>query len=101
MFQTKQLKFRPHETQQIHKILKTLKKTPKNTLAMYRELNQNTGFRNHHSFYRQLRFCLNNHLIELESIEKRWGIPTKKYRLTPQGQDMLNLLNNTLQTSNQ
>jgi DNA-binding PadR family transcriptional regulator len=96
---TKQPRLRPHETQQIYKILKTLKRTPKNTLAIYRELQQSTGFRNHHSFYRQLRFCLNNHLIELESIEKRWGIPTKKYRLTPQGQEMLNILNNTLQSA--
>jgi DNA-binding PadR family transcriptional regulator len=99
MHTNKQPKLRPHETQQILKILKTLKKTPKNTLAIYRELHQSTGFRNHHSFYRQLHFCLNNHLIELESIEKRWGIPTKKYRLTTQGQEMLCILSSTLQSS--
>ncbi|MEM2102348.1 MAG: hypothetical protein QXM22_02400 [Candidatus Bathyarchaeia archaeon] len=97
MHRNKHSKLRPHETQLVFKILKTLRKTPKNTLAIYRELHQNTGFRNHHSFYRQLRFCINNHLIELESIEKRWGIPTKKYRLTQHGQEMLRILNNTLQ----
>ncbi|MGQ9565588.1 MAG: hypothetical protein ACUVT5_03465 [Candidatus Bathyarchaeales archaeon] len=94
----KRPKLRPHETQLVFKILRTLRKTPKNTLAIYRELHQNTGFRNHHSFYRQLRFCINNHLIELESIEKRWGIPTKKYRLTQHGQEMLRLLTNSLQS---
>jgi DNA-binding PadR family transcriptional regulator len=99
MYSKKQPKLRPHETQQILKILKTLKKNSKNTLAIYRELHQNTGFRNHHSFYRQLHFCLDNRLIELESIEKRWGIPTKKYRLTPQGQEMLTVLAATLQPS--
>ena len=99
MHKNKQPKLRPHETQLILKILKTLKKNSKNTLAIYRELHQNTGFKNHHSFYRQLHFCLNNRLIELESVEKKWGIPTKKYRLTQQGQEMLNLLNSTLQPS--
>ena len=27
-------------------------------MAIYRQLQNNSGFRNHHSFYRQLNFCL-------------------------------------------
>jgi len=58
-------------------------------MAIYRQLNSNSGFRNHHSFYRQLNFCLKHGLIELEGVEKKWGIPTKTYRLTESGQQLL------------
>jgi len=80
---------RPHELILTLKILKTLSKKPKNTLAIYRQLQDHRGFRNHHSFYRQLRFCLKNRLIELAHTEQKWGIPTKIYRITPKGEKLL------------
>ncbi|MEM2917438.1 MAG: hypothetical protein QXN63_03680, partial [Candidatus Bathyarchaeia archaeon] len=49
-------RLRPHEVALTLQILQTLSKQPKNTLAIYRALSNNRGFRNHHSFYRQLRF---------------------------------------------
>ena len=86
---------RPHETALILKILKTLKITPNNTMAIYRKLQSNPGFRNHHSFYRQFRFCLKHNLIELLKVEKKWGIPTKTYRLTKKGKNLLQLFGKT------
>jgi DNA-binding PadR family transcriptional regulator len=84
-------KLRPHQLTLLLKILKTLSKEPKNTLTIYREIYQNTGFRNHHSFYRQLNFCLENNLIELAKVSKKWGIPTKTYRITKKGENLLQL----------
>ena len=72
-------------------MLKTLTDGSKNTLAIYRELKNETGFKNHHSFYRQFRFCLRHHLIELRKVKKKWGIPTKMYHLTEKGEDFLEL----------
>lgn len=86
---TKEL--RPHQLNQILKILKTLSKNPKNTLAIYREIHMDAGFRNHHSFYRQLRFCMRNNLIELAKVNKKWGIPTKTYKITSKGETLLQL----------
>jgi len=82
-------KLRPHEVALTLQILKTLSKQPKNTLAIYRALSDSRGFRNHHSFYRQLRFCLQQRLIELAEVNKKWGIPTKTYRLTEKGAKFL------------
>jgi len=84
---------RPHELAQALQVLKTLAREPKNTLAMYRQLRSNAGFRNHHAFYRQLNLCLKYGLIELSNIQKKWGIPTKTYSLTEKGKDLLRLLN--------
>jgi len=84
---------RPHELTQTLQLLKTLVREPKNTLAMYRQLRSNAGFRNHHAFYRQLNLCLNYGLIELSDIQKKWGIPTKTYSLTEKGKGLLRLLN--------
>lgn len=80
---------RPHELTQVLKILKTLAKGPKNTLAMYRELRNEAGFKNHHGFYRQLRQCLEYDLIGLQKVNKKWGIPTKIYHLTEKGKRFL------------
>lgn len=85
---------RPHEFNQVLKLLKTLVKSPKNTLAVYRELRKEKGFRNHHAFYRQLRLCLKYGLIELSDIKKKWGIPTKTYRITEKGRNLLLLFKN-------
>jgi len=74
--------------------LKTIAKEPKNTLTIYRELRDNVGFKNHHGFYRQLRFCIRHGLVELEDVSKKWGIPTKTYRLTEKGKSLLQLLGN-------
>jgi DNA-binding PadR family transcriptional regulator len=60
-------------------------------MAIYRKLQSNPGFRNPHSFYRQFRFCLKHKLIELSKVEKKWGIPTKIYRLTNTGRNLLQL----------
>ena len=87
------LHLRPHEATLIVKILRVLAYGSKSTMAIYRQLNSNSGFRNHHSFYRQLNFCLKHGLIELQGIEKKWGIPTKTYRLTESGQQILQILN--------
>ncbi len=84
---------RPHELTQTLQVLKTLAKEPKNTMAIYRQLRSNAGFRNHHAFYRQLNLCLDYGLIELSDIQKKWGIPTKIYSLTEKGKDLLRLLN--------
>jgi len=84
---------RPHEVIQVLKLLKTLDRRPKNTLAMYRELRNEVGFRNHCGFYRQLRLCLKYGLIELSNMDKKWGIPTKTYCLTEKGKDFLRLFN--------
>ena len=84
---------RPHELTQTLQLLKTLAREPKNTLAMYRQLRRNAGFRNHHAFYRQLNLCLDYGLIELSHIQKKWGIPTKTYSLTEKGKGLLRLLN--------
>jgi DNA-binding PadR family transcriptional regulator len=83
---------RPHEVTLILKILQTLSKGSKNTMAIYRLLKNNCGLRNLHSFYRQLNFSLKHHLIELAQIEKKWGIPTKTYRITEKGKNLLQLL---------
>jgi len=77
--------------------LKTVAKDPKNTLAIYRELRDNVGFKNHHGFYRQLRFCTQLGLVELGGVSKKWGIPTKTYRLTEKGKNFLQLLGNESQ----
>ena len=84
---------RPHELTQTLQLLKILAKEPKNTMAMYRQLRRNAGFRNHHAFYRQLNLCLNYGLIELSHIQKKWGIPTKTYSLTEKGKSLLRLMN--------
>jgi len=86
---------RPHETVLILKILKTLEKTPNNTMAIYRKLQSNPGFRNPHSFYRQFRFCLKHKLIKLSKVEKKWGIPTKTYSITKRGKNLLLLFGKT------
>lgn len=91
--QQQNLHLRPHEATLIVKILKVLAYGSKSTMAIYRQLNSNSGFKNHHSFYRQLDFCLKHRLIELEGIKKKWGIPTKTYRLTESGQQILQILN--------
>jgi DNA-binding PadR family transcriptional regulator len=83
---------RPHEVTLILKILQALSRGSKNTMAIYRDLKNDRGFRNHHSFYRQLRFSLKHHLIELAKVKKKWGIPTKTYRITEKGKNLLQLL---------
>jgi len=85
----------PHEVIRVIKILKTLAEGSKNTLAIYRQLKNEAGFRNHHSFYRQFRFCLNHHLIELRKVKKKWGIPTKMYHLTEKGENLLRVFKET------
>jgi len=87
------LRLRPHEATLIVKILKVLAYGSKSTMAIYRQLQNDSGFRNHHSFYRQLNFCLKHRLIELQGVEKKWGIPTKTYGLTESGQQILQILN--------
>lgn len=87
-----QCSLRPHEVILVLKILRALSKGSKNTLAIYRDLKNDRGFRNHHSFYRQLNFSLKQHLIELTKVEKKWGIPTKTYRITEKGKNLLQLL---------
>lgn len=87
-----QSSLRPHEVILILKILQALSKGSKNTMAIYRDLKNDHGFRNHHSFYRQLNFSLKHHLIELAKVEKKWGIPTKTYRITEKGKNLLELL---------
>jgi DNA-binding PadR family transcriptional regulator len=81
----------PHEAIRVIKILRTLTAGSKNTMAIYRELKKDAGFRNPHSFYRQFRFCLRHHLIELRKVKKKWGIPTKIYQLTEKGEGLLEL----------
>ena len=85
----------PHEVIRVVKILKTLAEGSKNTLAIYRELKNEAGFRNHHSFYRQFRFCLRHRLIELRKVKKKWGIPTKMYHLTEKGEKLLRMFKET------
>jgi len=85
----------PHEAIQVIKILKTLAEGSKNTMAIYRELKSDAGFRNHHSFYRQFHFCLRHHLVELRKVKKKWGIPTKIYHLTEEGETLLRLFKET------
>jgi len=85
---------RPHEVNQVLKLLKILVRGPKSTLAVYRELRKESGFRNHHAFYRQLRLCLKYGLIELSDIKRKWGIPTKTYSLTDKGKNLLLLFKN-------
>jgi DNA-binding PadR family transcriptional regulator len=85
----------PHEAIRVVKLLKTLAEGSKNTLAIYRELKNEAGFRNHHSFYRQFHFCLRHHLIELRKVKKKWGIPTKTYHLTEKGENLLRMFNET------
>ncbi len=77
------------------KILKTLAEGSKNTLAIYRELKNEAGFRNYHGFYRQFRFCLRHHLIELRKVKKKWGIPTKMYHLAERGEKLLHMFRET------
>lgn len=90
-------KLRPHELTLTLKILKILAKKPQNTLAIYRQLQNHRGFRNHHSFYRQLRFCIQNRLIELAETRRKWGIPTKIYRITPKGEQLLEVFKDEVQ----
>ena len=89
------LRLRPHEATLLVKILKVLAYESKSTMAIYRQLRNNIGFRNHHSFYRQLNFSIKHRLIELAKVEKKWGIPTKTYRLTEKGKNLLQLLGET------
>ncbi|MEM2975841.1 MAG: helix-turn-helix transcriptional regulator [Candidatus Bathyarchaeia archaeon] len=83
---------RRHELENVIRLLRSLASGPRNTLKLYRELCTETGFRNHHSFYRQLRFCLQHRLIELAEVKQKWGIPTKTYRLTEKGRKLLEAL---------
>lgn len=83
---------RPHEVTLILKFLQTLSKNSRHTMAIYRDLKDHSGFRNLHCFYRQLNFSLKHHLIELTKVEKKWGIPTKTYRITEKGKNLLQLL---------
>ena len=87
---------RPHEATLILKILQTLSKNSKHTMAIYRDLKNSCGLRNLRSFYRQLNFSLKHHLIELAKVEKKWGIPTKTYRITEKGKNLLQLLGETI-----
>jgi len=91
-----QRSLRPHDVTLILKMLRTLANSSKNTMAIYRELKRDAGFRNHHSFYRQLNFCLKHRLIELADVNKKWGIPTKIYRLTEKGKSLLSLFENKM-----
>jgi len=84
---------KPHELTQVVKLLKTLAKGPKNTLAIYRALRNETGFKNHHAFYRQLKLCIKHNLIQLAETNKKWGFPTKIYCLTEKGKEFLHLFN--------
>lgn len=86
---------RPHEATLILKILQALSKGSKNTMAIYRDLKNSCGLRNLRSFYRQLNFSIKHHLIELAKVEKKWGIPTKTYRITEKGKNLLQLLGET------
>ncbi len=82
---------RPHELVQTLKLLRTLTKGPRHTMAMYRQLKNNVGFRNYHAFYRQLNLCLKYALIKLLNVHKRSGIPTKTYHLTEKGKELLRM----------
>lgn len=81
---------RPHEFNSVLKLLKVLQTKQKtNTLTLYRALKYEEGFKNLHSFYRQLRFCLQHRLIELVEVKNYVGIPTKIYALTEKGKQLI------------
>jgi len=95
---TKRRSSRPHGLIQTLKLLRTLTKGPRHTMAMYRQLKNDAGFRNYYAFYRQLNHCLKYALIELLKVHKRWGIPTKTYHLTERGKELLRMFDSLRDT---
>ena len=71
------------------KFLNMFRKTPKNVYQLYHsKLHFDTK-----KIYRYLRYCLKVELVEVDHIEENRFLPSKYYRLTQKGRDLIDLFN--------
>ena len=60
-------------------------------MKLHKELKKHEGFRALNSMYRHLRVCMKLKLVEITKVNKKWGLPTKTYRLTDKGEEFLKI----------
>ena len=72
-----------------NKFLNMFKKTPKNVYQLYHSsLHFDTK-----KIYRYLRYCIKTELLEIDHIEEDKFLPSKYYRLTQKGRELIAILN--------
>lgn len=80
-----------HDLLKVYTLLNQLRNEPKNLMKLHKELKKHKGFRAFHSMYKHLRVCANLKFVEITKVNKKWGLPTKTYRLTEKGEEFLEI----------